>query len=111
LTILGFLLFKLKKTRTLYVIGISIGSFCGFLTLVAACLYQIGLRVTVDHYGGKDEFIKRYSDRLDTNLVYMGKDAAWFTVFAWIIYAGLEFYQSLSYVSESEYEVFIEQYS
>lgn len=110
LFLLGFLFFKVKRTRTFYVIGISIGIFCGFLTFIAACLYEVGLKTTIDYNGGKEPYIQRYSDRIDVNLVDMGRNAAWFTTITWMIYAGVEFYESLSYLSGSEYEVFIEEY-
>ena len=103
----AIILRKLKRTRTSYVIGISVGLFCSFLTFAAACLYEVGLRTTIDHNGGKEYFAKNYSDRIDIHLIYMAKNAAWMTAIIWLIYAGVEFYEGLSFMSDSEYEVFM----
>lgn len=107
--LIGFLFFKLKRTRTFYVIGISIGIFCAFLTFIAACLYEVGLKTTINHNGGNDHFIERYSNRINIDLVNIGRNAAWFTTITWMIYSGVEFYESLSYLSGSEYDVFLEE--
>ena len=106
--LIGFLFLNLTRTRTFFTIGTSVGCFCGFLTFVAACMYDAGIKTTIDHYGGLNFYTERFSDQLDTSLVNIGKNASWFTAFVWFVYAVIECYQGLSFQSKSEYDVVIE---
>lgn len=63
----------------------------------------------IEVYTLLDEIISE--GRLDMYYVYTGKSLAWFTAVGWLLFAGIEYYESLSYLSESEYDMFIEEYS